>query len=65
MIRESLGPGESIAPRLQAREHYVKQPNGGWLLTEAKRFEDVLDLPSIGCTLALRDVYDRVIQPAQ
>ena len=46
-------------------EHYVKQPNGGWLLTEANRVEDVLDLPSIGCTLALRDVYDRVIQPAQ
>jgi Uma2 family endonuclease len=45
-------------------EHYVKQSNGGWLLTEANRVEDVLDLPSIGCTLALRDVYDRVIQPA-
>jgi len=44
-------------------EHFVKQQNGGWLLTEANRFEDVLDLPSIGCTLAMRDAYDRVIQP--
>jgi len=44
-------------------EHFVKQQNGGWLLTEANRFEDVLDLPSIGCTLAMRDTYDRVSQP--
>lgn len=44
-------------------ERFVKQQNGGWLLTESNRFEDVLDLPSIGCTLAMRDAYDRVIQP--
>jgi Uma2 family endonuclease len=44
-------------------ERFVKQQNGGWLLTEVNRFEDVLDLPSIGCTLAMRDAYDRVIQP--
>ena len=31
-----------------------------WVLTEATRLEDVIDLPSIGCTLALRDVYDKV-----
>jgi Uma2 family endonuclease len=42
-------------------EHFVKQPNDGWLLTETDRREEVLDLPSIGCTLSLRDAYDRVI----
>jgi Uma2 family endonuclease len=41
-------------------EHWVRQGNSGWLLTETGHREDVLELPSIGCTLALRDVYDRV-----
>lgn len=41
-------------------KHFVKQQNNGWLLTETDRIEDVLELPSIGCTLALRDAYDRV-----
>ena len=31
-----------------------------WVLTEATRLDDVIELPSIGCTLALRDVYDKV-----
>jgi Uma2 family endonuclease len=42
-------------------EHFVRQGNDGWLLTETDRLEDVLDLPSIGCALALRDAYDRVV----
>jgi Uma2 family endonuclease len=42
-------------------EHHVRQEDDGWLLTERDRREDVLELPSIGCTLALADVYDRVI----
>lgn len=46
-------------------EHFVKQPAGGWLLTETRRPEDVLDLPSIGCTLAMRDVYERVDLPGR
>jgi len=44
-------------------EHWVRQGDGGWLLTETDRREDVLELPSIGCTLALRDAYDRVVFP--
>lgn len=31
-----------------------------WLLTEATSLDQVIDLPSIGCVLALRDVYDKV-----
>jgi Uma2 family endonuclease len=42
-------------------EHWVRQGGGGWLLTETDRREDVLELPSTGCMLALADVYDRVI----
>lgn len=41
-------------------EHHVRQGDDGWLLTETDRREDVLELPSIGCTLALANVYDRV-----
>jgi len=45
-------------------EHFVKQP-AGWLLTETSRIEDVLELSSIGCTLAMRDVYDRAVLPGR
>jgi Uma2 family endonuclease len=41
-------------------EHWVRQGNGGWLFTETSSLDAVLDLPSIGAKLALRDAYDRV-----
>lgn len=41
-------------------EHYARQPQGRWLLTEAGRPRDVVPLPSIGCELALQELYDRV-----
>jgi len=41
-------------------EQYVKQANGQWLLFECSSLDKIVDLPSIGCTLALRDVYDKV-----
>jgi Uma2 family endonuclease len=41
-------------------EHSVRQPNGGWLLTETDDLQSSLALPSTGCTLLLADVYDRV-----
>ena len=41
-------------------ELHTRQPDGRWLLTSADRLEDVLDLPSIGCRLALGDLYERV-----
>lgn len=40
-------------------ERYTRQPDG-WLLTEVKGLEAVMELSSIGCTLALADVYDKV-----
>jgi Uma2 family endonuclease len=42
------------APRI---DQLVRQPDDTWLLSETS---GVLQLPSIGCTLALSDVYARV-----
>jgi Uma2 family endonuclease len=41
-------------------EQYVKQADGQWLLFEFSSLDSVVELPSIGCTLVLRDVYDKV-----
>ncbi len=41
-------------------EHFVKQPDQSWLRSEASRMEEALALASIGCTLALAEVYDEV-----
>lgn len=40
-------------------EHSVREADH-WMLTETDDPAKTLDLPSIGCTLALNDVYDRV-----
>jgi Uma2 family endonuclease len=41
-------------------EHYVRQPNNQWLLSEASGLQDAILLPSINCTLTLSDVYEKV-----
>lgn len=41
-------------------EHYVRQADNQWLLSEAKEVQDVIELSSIACKLALADVYDKV-----
>ena len=41
-------------------EQYVKQSNGKWLLFECSSLDNVVELPSIRCSLALRVVYDKV-----
>ncbi len=41
-------------------EQYVKGEDGRWSLTEAAGLESSLTLPSIGCTLNLGAVYDKV-----
>jgi Uma2 family endonuclease len=41
-------------------EQYVKQANGQWLQFEYTALDTVADLQSITCSLALRDVYDKV-----
>ena len=46
-----------IQPRI---ERYRRQGEREWLLTEAVGLDEKIELTSIDCTLALRDVYDRV-----
>jgi Uma2 family endonuclease len=41
-------------------ERYLRQNNGDWLFTAAVGIEATLMLPSVGCTLALVDVYRQV-----
>jgi Uma2 family endonuclease len=41
-------------------EHYVRQQDNQWLLSETKELQDVIELPTIQCTLTLIDVYDKV-----
>lgn len=41
-------------------EHFVREASDRWVLTETDDPTKTLELPSIGCTLALSDVYDRV-----
>ncbi len=41
-------------------EHYVRQHNGQWLLSDVVGIDATLELASIGCTLSLADVYEKV-----
>jgi Uma2 family endonuclease len=41
-------------------EQYVRQSNGEWALFEYLALNDSLELTSIDCSLALRDVYDKI-----
>ena len=44
-------------------EHYTKEPDGPWMLSEHRSPEGVVELASIQCTLSLREVYDKVSLP--
>jgi Uma2 family endonuclease len=44
-------------------EQYVRQPDGRWMLSDHRLPEDVVNLASIQCDLALRDVYKKVSLP--
>ena len=39
---------------------FTRQPDGRWILTTAGRLDDSLDLQSVGCRLALADLYEKV-----
>jgi Uma2 family endonuclease len=45
------------SPRL---EHFSRQPDGVWSLTEVSGLDASLDLASINCGLPLAEVYDRI-----
>lgn len=42
-------------------EHYVRQMDYQWLLTEYDNEESIVELSSIACTLALADVYEKIV----
>ncbi|HEX9668230.1 MAG TPA: Uma2 family endonuclease [Thermoanaerobaculia bacterium] len=42
-------------------EHFARQASDRWLLVEIDDLGRVLDLPSVGARLPLREVYDRVL----
>jgi Uma2 family endonuclease len=44
-------------------EHFVRQANTEWLLTEMSDATGAIDLPTIDCTLAMADLYDKVSMP--
>ncbi|HZP84547.1 MAG TPA: Uma2 family endonuclease [Chthonomonadaceae bacterium] len=44
-------------------DHYVRQPDDQWLLSSAVGLDAKLVLVSIGCTLLLSEVYDKVELP--
>jgi Uma2 family endonuclease len=41
-------------------EHYVRQPDNHWLLSESDALESVVRIASINCELSLAEVYDKV-----
>jgi Uma2 family endonuclease len=57
---ESLQEYLLIAQDRVRVEQYTRQADGQWLLAEADDLAAVLHLSSIGCDLALADVYDGV-----
>lgn len=57
---ESLAEYLLIAQEEYRVEQYVKQADGRWLLSDIRSLENIIELKSIGCSLPLRDVYDRI-----
>lgn len=57
---ESLAEHVLIAQDEYRVEQYTKQPDGRWLLTDIRGLEGAVDLASVGCTLALRVIYEGV-----
>lgn len=41
-------------------EHYRRQADNRWLMSEVSQLQESLNLPSINCTLLISDIYDKV-----
>ena len=41
-------------------EHYLRQPDNQWLLSEEDDLQSTIVLPAIKCELALSEVYDKI-----
>lgn len=49
-----------IAQNKHHVEHYVRQPDNQWLLSETDDLQETVHLPSTGCELTLTDIYAKV-----
>jgi Uma2 family endonuclease len=57
---ESVSQYLLVASEQVGAELFTRQPDGGWRLIVVSSMEDSLDLQSVGCRLALADVYEKV-----
>jgi Uma2 family endonuclease len=57
---ESLAEYMMISSQRVSAELFARQPDGRWLLTARSRLEDSIELQSVGCHLALADLYEKV-----
>jgi Uma2 family endonuclease len=64
-LLESLAEYVLIAQDRCRVERFTRQPDGQWLLSEARDLGAAMALPSIGSQLALAEVYERVKLPAE
>ncbi len=60
---ESLTDYIVVAQDRRWFEHYARQGDGQWLFLEARTLDDAIVLASIGCTLRMADIYDKVPIP--
>ena len=57
---ESL-QGYALVPQSEPRiEIFRRQPSGDWLLSESAGMEAACRFDSVGCTIAVNDIYDKV-----
>jgi Uma2 family endonuclease len=62
---ESLTEHLLVAQEEYRVEQYVRQADNQWILFDYRSLDSVIELESIGCSLRLRDIYDKVsLDPA-
>ena len=57
---ESLQAYLVIAQDRHHVEHWGRQSDNQWLLSETDSVEDTIELPSIACRLTVADIYEKV-----
>ena len=58
---ESLSEYLLISSRRISAELFTRQADGRWMLTAKTSLEDTIELQSIGCRLALADLYEKTL----
>ena len=57
---ESLREYLLVSSERVSAELFTRQPDGRWILSGATDLEGMIELQSVGCTLRLADVYEKV-----